>query len=151
MTTVTFQRETFDEMYSEGGPLIQAHYEEITANPDIPLVPDVDRYHDLENAGKLRVYTARDNGVLIGYAIVVVAYGLHYMTSLQATQDVVYLDPKYRGKSIGYRFLVYVDEELRREKVQVVYQHSKLSHPELGRVLERIGYTAVETVYQRRL
>ena len=148
---VYFQQEMFDEMYNEGGPLIQAHYEEITANPDIPLAPDVDRYHELEQAGKLRVFTARDCGTLIGYVIVTVAYGLHYKTSLQATQDVVYLAPEYRGKRIGMRFLDYVDDNLRKEGVQVVYQHSKIAHPALGRMLERIGYTAVETVYQRRL
>lgn len=151
MSTVTFQREPIRALWAELWPLLVAHWEEIATWPDIPLDPDREAYAEADDAGLLRLYTARDAaGLLVGYAAYVVRTHLHYRHSKQAVQDVVYLRPECRRGRIGRQLLEYGDAQLAGEGVQVVYQHVKLTH-NFGPLLERLGYEHVENVYARRL
>jgi hypothetical protein len=146
-----FNRESSDTVINEIAPLLEAHWAEIAHYPDIPVNCNYDAYLKLEAAGILRIYTVRAHLALIGYAIFLVSPNLHYGGSLQAKQDVLYLAPAYRRGRMGWRFIVWCDEQLRAEGVQVVVQHQKIAHPALGRILERIGYQAVDTLWMRRL
>jgi GNAT superfamily N-acetyltransferase len=149
---ITFQRETIEQFYQEALPLLHDHWREIARYQDIPLNVDLDRYRDAEENGSLRIYTVRLASRLVGYSVFFLATAPHYRTSLQAVQDVLYVDPEHRGGRIGLRLVRFSDLMLRNaENVQVVYHHVKLAHPALGRLLEHVGYEAVETVYGRRL
>jgi GNAT superfamily N-acetyltransferase len=100
----------------------------------------------------LRIYTARlHDGKLIGYAVFLVNTNAHYAGSLQAVQDVLYIDPEHRRGHAALRLLHFSEAELRDEGVQCVYHHVKLNHPALGVLLERMGYAKIETIYGRRL
>lgn len=145
------QRERFAAVIDEALPLLQRHWQEVTHYSDIPL--DIDRpgYERIDQAGLLRIYTARDDGKLVGYAAYVVGKNSHYRASLQARQDVIYVASNLRGAWIGSKLVKYADAMLAHEGVQVVYQHVKLAHPALGRILERAGYEPIETIYGRRL
>jgi GNAT superfamily N-acetyltransferase len=147
----TYQRESFEEAYQDAAPLLVKHWAEISNNLDIALDVNIDAYIHGETNGLLRIYTARENGVMLGYLAMFVHKGLHYQQSVQATQDVFYVDPDHRGKMLGVRLLNFMEDQLRKEGVQVIHQHVKIKHPALGQLLERRGYTAVETIYQRRL
>lgn len=97
------------------------------------------------------MYTAREvDGSLIGYCVYFVKHAPHYAASIQAAQDVLYVARSHRGGT-GYRFIAWCDEQLAAEGVQVVYQHAKVAHPALGRILERQGYEAVDVIYAKRL
>ena len=146
-----FQREDFADIYEEVKPLLQRHWAEISSNLDIPLDVNVEVYEAAESIDAFRAYTAREDGVIVGYAAMFLHQGVHYKQCKQATQDVIYIDPDYRGRTLGIRLLSYVDDQLKAEGVQLVHQHVKLAHPALGRLLERMGYKAVERIYQRRL
>lgn len=148
---VTYQRERFVDVYSEAIPLLKEHWAEIATYLDIELAPDLDKYLKCEENGNLRIYTVRFDHKLIGYACFFVTPHAHYVNSLQALQDVLYLDPEYRAGRIGLNLIRFSEDELRGDGVQVVHQHVKLAHPTLGRILERLGYQAVETIYSRRL
>lgn len=145
------QRETFDNCFEEALPLLDKHWREIAHYPDIPLHPDIERYRKLEQNGALRIYTARDDGRLIGYAVFVVSPNAHYSTSIQAVQDVVYIDRERRRGSVGLRLLRLSEMMLRAEGVQVVYHHVKAAHPALGTILARNGYEVVDLIYAKRL
>lgn len=147
----TFERERLVDMYDEAIPLLQSHYEEIAFYRDIPLSPNRAIYEASDRSGNLRVYTVRDAGTLIGYGVFAIALAPHYTTSLQASEDVLYLRQDARGKTIGYRFLAWCDEQLRAEGVQVVSHHVKKHHPALGKLLVNLGYDEQETIYTRRL
>jgi GNAT superfamily N-acetyltransferase len=145
----SFQREIltptlWDELY----PLFELHYKEIAHHKDIPLSPEKDLYFRAEEAGMLRVYTARDNGEAIGYAWFFVKTNPHYSTSLQAQQDIIFIHPERRG--FGAKFIAWCDEQLAAEKVQAVYHHVKQAH-NFGPLLERMGYKLVDLIYTRRL
>jgi hypothetical protein len=129
--------------------LIPAHYEEVSRDHDIPLNPDWDKYMQLQDNGCVRVFTARDEfGELIGYNVFFVHKNLHYQSSVQASQDVIYIDKEKRG--FGRRFIDWCDVQLGAEGVQKVYHHVKAKH-NFGPMLEKLGYELADLVYARRL
>lgn len=149
--TITFAREALTpELWHEAMPLLVAHYQEIAAFQDIALEPDVSVYAAGESAGIIRCFTARDDsGLLVGYALFFVKPNPHYKSSVQAVQDVIYLDPSVRGGT-GYKFIAWCDAQLADEGVQAVYHHVKAAH-DFGRLLERQGYDLVDLIYAKRL
>lgn len=149
---VTIEREPFSRaLYEEMLPLLTLHWREIAKFADIPLEVDVERYLHTEEAGALRFFAARMDGKLIGYACFFVAVHPHYKGSLQAMQDVLFVDPACRCGSIGLRLVKHCDEELAQEGVQVVLQHAKVNHEPLHVILPRLGYEAIDLVYAKRL
>jgi GNAT superfamily N-acetyltransferase len=147
---VEFKREACTvALVQELMPLLELHYSEVAHYKDIPLDPDVRGYVGLENMGILRVYVARsDEGIVLGYAVYMVSPNLHYQMSVQAKQDLLFIHPEHRGFGLG--FIGWCDEQLKAEGVDVVYQHVKLAL-DFGKMLGRLGYEAVETIYGRRL
>lgn len=149
-----FARETCDQVVDEIEALMQAHYAEVNHHPDIRPGCDYDKYRKAERLGLMRIFTVRLHGALIGYSIMMVGFSLHYKTSFQARQDTLFLHPDYRQGLTGYRFLVWVDEQLRAEDVQVIYQHHKILEEgrlNLGPLFTRMGYQPIYTMYFRRL
>lgn len=144
---ITVQRELIADMLEEAKPLTQAHWREIAHYPDIELQPDWEFYR---TSPALRCYTAREDGALIGYAVFGVGRNKHYMGSLQAVQDIAFVHPEHRGTA-GVRMLRFAEQELRREGCQVVYHHTKKSHPLMALLLQRMGYEEVDVIYAKRL
>ena len=150
MKSTTYQRENFTlELFNEALPLLKKHFDEISAFKDIPLDPDLEGYLKTDEAGMMRCFTMRTaDNLLIGYAVFFVRFNPHYKNSLQAVQDIIYVHPAYRGK--GGKFILWCDDQLRAEGIQVVYHHIKAAH-NFGPMLERIGYKLVDLIYARRL
>lgn len=131
-------------------PLMVEHYEEIAHYKDIQMGMDWDRYFKLYEAGALRVFIAREcEGKAIGYAFYFVQNNLHYMTSRQANQDIIFITKQKRGFT-GSRLIDFCDDQLRDEGCSVVYQHVKVNH-NFGRMLERKGYELIDLIYGKRL
>lgn len=148
----TYQREVLSGLWDELLPLFRLHYREISAHQDILLEPDVAGYKRAEDAGCLRLYVARVEGKPVGYSMFFVRENMHYASSKQAVQDIIYLLPEFRGTGMGIDLVNFSDDELRAEGVQLVHHHVKIAHPALGNMLQkRCGYTAVETIYSKRL
>ena len=150
MLTATYQREQLTEaLISEVTPLISKHYKEIAHYQDIPLNPNWDQYLAIQENNASRLYTARDdNGVIIGYACFFVRHNPHYSTSLQAVNDVIFIDKERRG--FGREFIAWCDEQLRADGVQVVYHHIKFAH-DWSPILRRMGYEEQDKIMSRRL
>lgn len=147
---IEFHREPLTaELFEEALPLLKAHYDEIAHFKDIPLDPDKEQYISLELAGVIRAFTVRVDSKLVGYAVFFVKRNLHYKTSIQALQDVLYVDPACRKSAIGGEFIRFCDRELEKEGVQVGYHHIKAKH-NFGVLLERMNYELVDLIYARR-
>jgi GNAT superfamily N-acetyltransferase len=162
VTGVTYQREPCAAIWDEVAPLLERHWHEVAHYQDIPLAVDRAAYERADAGGFLRCFTARlpalpqlvgdpRPGALIGYAAYLVGPNWHYRMSLQAKQDVVFLAPEHRRGRVALRLLALADEQLKAEGIQAVYHHVKLAHPRLGRLLEHLGYEAVETIWAKRL
>lgn len=140
-----------DDLRDELIPLLHRHFVEISDNQDIELDPDWAAYRAIQDTGGLRIYTVRhDAGFLVGYAVYFVKHNLHYSRSLQADQDILFLDEEHRGRMTGYRFIKWCDDRLAEIGCQVVYHHVKEAH-NFGTMLERQGYGLVETIWSKRL
>ena len=58
---ITYQVEKWDDCYEEAIPMLHTHYAEVATDKAIkPLDPDLEKYQSLEEAGMLRIFTARD-------------------------------------------------------------------------------------------
>ena len=92
-----FQQEFFSDCYGEAKELLNMHYEEIALNKDfIKLNPNIEQYEDAEKQGILKIFTARDEGKIVGYFAVLVNRSLHYQDHLYAHNDVIFLHPDHR-------------------------------------------------------
>lgn len=145
---MTFQEEKLKNCLDEAKPLLYAHYKEIAHYQDIEFNPDYEMYLKMDEAGIIKSYSVRENGVMIGYAVFFIKRNLHYKKSIQAQQDIVFIKSDKRG--CGLFFIKWCDEQLKREGIQVVYHHIKAAH-NFGKALERIGYELQDLIYSKRL
>ncbi|CAB4165197.1 hypothetical protein UFOVP821_25 [uncultured Caudovirales phage] len=146
-----YSLENYEQVRDEIEDLIEMHWREIAHWHDIPLKPDWAAYERLAAQGALRVYTVRTaTSRLIGYAVFFVRHNVHYSTSLQAVQDILFLLPAHRGAAVGAGLVQYAEDDLRTLDVQVVYHHVKHAF-DFGPMLERMGYERVEHIMAKRL
>ncbi len=136
------------EAWEEFLPLFELHYDEVAHFKDIPLEPDLNMYRVCEDQDSLRIYTVRDEGELVGYSFYFLRSNIHYMSSLQASQDIIFIRKDKRGQ--GHEFISWCDEQLKKDKVDAVYHHVKVEH-NFGPMLERQGYELIDLVYGKRL
>lgn len=150
--SISYARESIRDLMFEVQPMLQAHWEEIAFDRTIPLAPRWEVYLQTEDAGILRCYTVRDHGMLIGYAAFFVNYSLHYGGSLQAAQDIIYVDPLYRSGRVGLGLIRYYEAALKAESVQVLMCHSKANEKHVyASLLDRLGYSLVDHIHCKRL
>lgn len=144
---ITVQTETIASVKSEIGVLLRAHYDEIALHKDvIKLAVDWGRYEYLEQENALRVYTARDDGRLIGYSAFFLVWHPHYKNNLFAQNDVLYLSPEYRnGTTAGIRLIKYSEEQLLADRVDKIMWHVKTAN-DWSAILERLGYQFEERI-----
>jgi GNAT superfamily N-acetyltransferase len=145
-------RETLtEELYREAQPLMAQHHEDVSPYPDIELDVDIDRYLAAEAADLLRVYVARADAALVGYAMFLVAPHGHARGSRQALCDSLFVAPHARKRDIGLRLLRHCDAALSLEGVQIVIHNESRANPSLGVILPRMGYDWIGRVWAKRL
>lgn len=144
------QRERVHGLWDESAELLQAGFVEHDPDPDLPL--DVDRklYEALEEAGTLRVYTARLEGRLVGYAVFTVAPSMRRRYLKTANQDLVHVEPPVRGR-VTAALLRHAEKALAADGVELVYHSTPENGSRFGRLLEILGYRPVGRTYAKRL
>ena len=148
---ITYQIEQFSRLIGELKPLLQSHYEEIARHRDkIALNPDYDKYRELDRMGYLHGVTARDEGKLVGYFLSFVVPHLHYKDHVMSTNDVVFVSKEYRKGTVGARLFKFGEETLREKGVAKMHVNVKLAN-DFGSLLERLGYVAIERIYEKML
>lgn len=149
---IKFQVERFRDVFTEAIPLLHAHYDEIATNKESkPLDPDLDRYHMLEDNGMLRIYTARDDGKLVGYFVSMVMPHLHYSSTIYAMNDILYVDPAYRGTTLAYRMFKGAIKDLKENSnTTVMMIHMKVKHQFRG-LLTKLGFEQTEENWEVQL
>jgi GNAT superfamily N-acetyltransferase len=148
---ITYQQESFNGFMEEAWDMLVAHWKEVGVfKKKMEFFPDADMYENLERLGMLKLYTARHDGVLIGYNAFVVQRHPHYITTLAAMNDILYVKPDYRKGSIAIKLMSFSEKALKQEGVKLVMMRSKRLH-DFSTILKRKGYTEVETVYGKYL
>ena len=144
---VTYQLEAFSTIKNEIRPLLREHWDEIALNKEhIKLNPDWKEDGRLDAVGALRCFTARKDGGLIGYFVVIVSKSLHYQDHLFAHNDVIFLTKQGRKGTTGYKLLKYATEQMKLEGVSLLMVNTK-THQPFDALLERLGYNHSENLH----
>ena len=96
--TITYQRETMDEVLNDIQQRLPEHLEELAVYKEFDADPDLDKYRILENQQMIVCMTARANNVLVGYMVDIIYPHMHYKTMIVASNDFHYIVPEYRAK-----------------------------------------------------
>ena len=149
--TLKYQQDFLSNVELECQSLIEQHWEDIALNKDtIKLNPDWEAYHSLEESGGLKVFTARESGLLVGYFVVIVGYHLHYKDHLFASNDIIYLHKDYRKGFAGIKLIKFAEACLKEDGVSVLTINTKLHMP-FGKLLQRLKFKPIEETYSKYL
>lgn len=150
---VEFARETVAAALDEMLPLVYRHNDEIPYGVTAadPLDIDVDLYKRLCELGLVRLFTVRDAGHLVGYAMFHLGTSLHRKYLKQAHEGGLYVHPEFRRGTTAIKFLAYISAELKKEEFDMVLYNSPAANPKFGELLHLLGYSKVDEVYARRL
>ncbi len=152
--TPEFQWERFAAVAHELPPLFVEHWREVERHQDtIPLAIDWDRYYAMDIQGFLRILTVRSDGRLVGYVFVILGPHLHYVTTPWANVDMFWLDPLFRQGWTGVKLFKELTRGVKAAggKMLLVSAKNDFMDGRVIKLLKRLGFTAVETVMERRL
>jgi len=148
---ITFAREMLCECVQEAQPLLDEHYRELAKNQDrVKLEPCWQRYAELEAQGAFIVFTAREDGRLIGYSAFASSPHPHYAGLRLVSNDVLFLDKAHRVGRTGIRLIKFCEEQIEATYVKdfCITWHAK-EHTPLAGMLQRMGYGIQDIVLSR--
>src|SRR3972149_1204999 len=149
---ITFQKEKLADCFDESRELQQQHFQEIAQNKDVlgGVNPDREMYMKLDALGLIHVLTARDDGKLVGYFVAFVRKHMHYQHIMCGSDDLFYLAPSHRRGMTGLRFIDAAIGMMRAAGAQHISIRDKFLSRDIGPLLERRGFKAIEIVYSAR-
>jgi GNAT superfamily N-acetyltransferase len=131
-------------------PLIAKHFVEIARFKDFRVEPDFMYYQVADDSGMLRIYTARFDKQLVGYSVFMLYKHPHFKSSLQAHEELLFLDPERRKGDLGDKLIGFCDEQLEKDGVDVIC-HTVSVERDFSLLLLRRGYELSDRVYARRV
>ena len=148
---ITYQQEALVSVVRDVTELARLDWEEINHdNEAYPFDPDWDLYEILEDSGALSIFTARDDGKLVGYFSVVKSPSLHSKGKFISCNDVIYLHKDYRKGFVGVRLFKFVEDCLKEDgctNLQVIFTEQY----DITSLLTRLGYSHIESKFEKRL
>lgn len=148
---VKYQQEFLDCVKGEAETLIQDHYDEVYPARDMfDWDMDWDSYENLERLGFLKIFTARDNDTLIGYLWVLITPNIHSKGSVFACDDGFFVAKAYRGKSVAKDLIRFTETCLKDDGLKMFHIVGTTEKP-IDALMKRMGYTAIETKFQKVL
>lgn len=143
---ITFQQEMLCEVVQEVQPLLDLHYRELCLHRDvIALDPQWREYALLEQMGRFVVFTAREDGRLIGYNAFFLNKHMHYGGFTVAQNDVLFLHPDYRRGTTALKFLDDTEPRCKALGAQKITYHIKFAL-DWRPILHRRGYVDEEVM-----
>ena len=88
--SVSYQQEFLSEVEDDIKPLLERDWLEIEHSKSVrSLDPDWEAYYRAENSDMLRVFTVRDDTILVGYFVVLLIPSLHNKGLVQGIVDII--------------------------------------------------------------
>jgi len=149
--TVEFQTEKLETVVDDAKELLFQHYQELTQyKSKIILKPIWEKYFDLEKNSKFFLFTARNNGELVGYSGFFLDSHIHYADTLVAVNDVLFLKKEFRQGLTGIRLLKYSEKEMAKLGADKISWHVKFSN-DFRPILHRMGYLDEEVIVTKMI
>lgn len=146
-----FSRERLSSpLLEEMAPLIAEHFHEIARFKDFRVQPNFNHYQMLDDIGMLYIFTARDEGELVGYSVFNLLKHPHFTEISQAQEELLFLAPEHRNGDAGAKFIRYCDEELAKAGAAVIY-HTVSMERDFSPLLVRAGYELSDKIYAKRV
>ena len=150
-SAVKLNIESLEQVKEDILPLLKDHWEEVAVNKElIKMNPCWDTYKKLQDEGMLGIFTAREEGNLIGYFVVIASKNPHYKDHVFGVNDVIYLKPEYRGTYVGSDLITFAEKYMTRFGASVFTINTK-THIPFDSVLKRLGFEHIENVYSKML
>lgn len=146
---VKYQQEFLSLAEEEVAPLAHTEWEE-SGHPTSTLVIDWDSYFALEEIGRLKFFTARKDGILIGYFVVIITSPFTLKGELAGCYEAVYVDKDHRKSRVAYKLFKFVEACMKEDGVYRLVASSSKKNP-IGNFLNRMGYSEMETKYEKVL
>jgi predicted acetyltransferase len=147
LKTVTYKVENVKDILLEVAPILVEHWLEIEEDIDkIGFKPDYAKYLGLQDLGMLFCAVVRVDGKIVGYCSTIVSPHLHHSNDVFAINDILYLKKEHRKGLIGYKFIKFVEEQLKLRKVSKIIWPVKKKY-NFGKLLQRLGYRDEEVHY----
>lgn len=109
---------------------------------------DYFKYLKAEDQDVLTLITLRDDKKMAGYFIGFKMNSLHSKDSIHMIQDMLFIDPQYRGKN-GFKILTSkIEEECKKMNVDRIFVGSR-GHNDAGKLFERAGYDLADVYYSK--
>lgn len=148
---IKYAVEHYYDVIEEIKPILLEHWREVAWHKDkIPYAPDWEKYEAMADAGILHIVTARDDGKLIGYYVSMIMPGLHYKHTTFGTNDVLFVDPEYRGGRTAYGMFKFAFKALKEAGCDIVFLHMKTDQP-FERLCEALGMEKQEYLFSKYL
>jgi len=148
---VVYAVESFDQVSEDIKTLMLENWKEIGTYKDIPLDPDFEYYKKLSEFGLMFIYTVRDAGRLVGYAIFTVSPNVLYKKHKWALNGPIWIHPDHRGKGVGRSLVSFWESELKQAGADVIRITVEVVHPTMAYLLNECGYDPVEASYAKRI
>lgn len=141
----------FEEAFSLAEPLLERHWEEVALFKDLTVLkPDLQRYKDLEEKGRLFCIVAQIGGETIGYSANFLVSHLHYADLILCQNDVLYLVPERRQSRIGLSLINATISVAQGMGAKLMLWHAKYDTA-LDQLLERMDYEILDIVRAKRI
>ena len=146
---ITIQHECLTNVKEEIKPLLEIHWEMVALNQGkIKLNPDWKEYAKLDAAGILKIFTARSDGQLVGYCVLIISNSIHYKDHIFAINDVTFVLPEYRTGATGYKLLKYAEDYCDENGVSLMMVNTKV-HVPFDNLLIGMGFNLIERIYSK--
>lgn len=145
---VTFQEESYKVAFSKHFmDMYKAHWRELGPfhKEHNNLSPNWHAYRTAGKMGNLILFTAKYKDKIIGYNLFITTMHSHYSNTKIAENDILYLNSEFRKGFIGYNFIKYCVEELKK-KVDVITLTMKAEHS-FEPITKRLGFNLTDCTY----
>jgi hypothetical protein len=145
-----FAMESAADLEHEIAPLVTENWRSVEASySSSKLRPNVALYVSLSDQGILKLFTARHDALLVGYALVLVMQHPHRVDDMVGAVDTIFILPEFRFGGTASSFLHYVETQLKL--LGVILVSITVRDARVERWLRFSSYRPVEQVFERRL
>ena len=145
---ITFQEETYKTIisYPQFVPLLMENWGETEIfNMTKKLAPKLSIYKSLADQNILKLYSVKDDDILVGYFVSFIMPHQHYADVIVAETDTFFISEKYRKGLLGYKFLQYVVKNL-KQKVGIIFLTMNVKK-DLSKLLTRLNFKLTDYKY----